>query len=440
MIHCTAAILDGLAPKTKPSGPFLKLLSTLHWLLLESFTECPDANTGLDLPTIELFIQNLIPNMPKLSETDVTTNLLWQPLWNHLPPSKSLLALPVVSGKVKTKSLNQSSDSLSSNSQASDMVTIATYFDVAVMKVMMVENWTQYGYRWGLQYLQYYLQSILLRQGFDVDNCPVLEVINKFTTVKSVSPTSILSFSSFGTTPDDDGTPKSFWQQDNVKIQVSDEVPDALLSFVNPDGTLKLSFFLNLVKKLVKNKAIVQLSGSLLLVLEQLVEVALDDQHLLKTLIKHYPSLLYCQIKIMKMFGCEQNCGVGIRCVKGDHLRYLAHDYLKRLLKADRQRAKVWFQKYAENEELSELLQLLHSLFGFCEWQATHTSNLEETQSKKWYTRVSFNTDRYIEHKNSNETLIIDWISPYVYQKLARVWKAEESLANHVSNIYIPYF
>lgn len=445
VIQCTTVILERLGPTAKPTGPILKLLNTLHWLLLQSYTEFDDATTGLDLSTIELFIQNLIPCMPKLNDVDVTSNSLWLPLRNHLPPGKSLLAIPVVSVKGKTKPVNQSSDSLSSNSTASDMVTIATYFDVALMKVMMLENWSIYGYKWGLQYLQYYLQNILLRQGFEVENCSVLKAINKITPTKNVpsSPTSISSSSTFASsTPESDTTPINYWQSDDtkIKIKVNDEVPEPLLSYVNPDGTLKLSFFLELVKKLVKNEAMFQLARSLLFVLEQLVEVSLDDQHLIKTLINHYPSLLYCQINIIKMFGCEHNCGVGIKCVKGENFRYLAHEYLKRLLSADvqfRERAKIWFQTYAENEDLSELLQVLHSLFGFCDWQPVTATTSEEKQGKKWYLRASSTVDdqqRYLENRNSNEKLIIDWVAQSVYKKISRIGKSEDLLTNNVSD------
>jgi len=419
VIHCISVVLEkryvlGMTDQLKPY--VIKLLFALHWILMNGYKECSKHNeSGIDLPTIELFIQMCIPFLSNLNESDLSHSLqpgiqLWQPLWNHMPPRETILAQPVSKCKSRLSGLSPCEDLLSRYS-------VATYFDIALIRVMMVDNWTLYGYRWGLQYLQNHLLNVLFRQGFDCENCAAIRAINKFSSRKSV----LLSLESQGVTKPADV--KIETELDNFP-KINDTVPEEFQGYLNNDGTLRINFILDLIKKLVKNINLHQLSGSLLFVHSQVVEIALDDQNLLKTLITHFPSLLFCQIKIMQLFGCERNCGIGIRG-KADNYRYLAHGYLYRLLHADKERAKSWLQRFVTNESIEDIVNLLHSLFAFCNHHDKHISKSTLQLLTDDGDQNQQQQQEYLERRSSNEKNIINWTTPILYKKITTHWRKE---------------
>ena len=421
VIHCVAVILEkryvlGMTDQLKPF--VIKLLYTLHWILMDAYLETSKPNDpGLYLDSIELFVHMCIPFLSNLHDTDLTHSLksglnLWQPLWNHLPPRDTLLAMPVM--KPRQDLLSGKEDFF---------YNVATYFDVALIKVMMLDHWTLYGYRWGLQYLQNHFQSILFRQGFDCENCAVIRAINKFTPRKS-----------FSTATDLQGIAKP----ENILLVKKPEVfptmeetpPDHLKEFVNKEGALKIRFVLTLIENLAKNPNNHHLSGSLLFVQCQIVEISLDDQNMFKMLLKHFPSLIFCQIKIMQLFGCEKNCEIGARS-KAENYRYLAHGYLKRLIYADKERAQAWFERFASEEKFEEVLCMLHSLFSICD----HSTQQQAEKATKRLLSENGNSSqevKYLENRNSNEKNIIAWVSPHLVKKISLRWKKENLLKNVV--------
>ena len=421
VIHCVAVILEkryvlGMTDQLKPF--VIKLLYTLHWILMDAYQETSKPNdNGLYLDTIELFIHMCVPFLSNLHDSDLTHSLksglnLWQPLWNHLPPRDTLLALPVMKSK---QDLNTGKEECPYN--------IATYFDVALVKVMMVDHWTLYGYRWGLQFLQNHFQNILFQQGFDSENCAVIRTIDKFTSHKCNAGTTDLQGIA---------KPSEILLEKNSEFfpKIEEAPPESVKEYVNKDGTLKIRFILTLIENLVKNPNNHQLSGSLLFVQCQIVEISLDDQNMFKMLLKHFPSLLFCQIKIMHLFGCEKNCGIGIRS-KAENYRYLAHGYLKRLLYADKERAQSWFEKFASDEKVEDVLQLLHSLFSICDNSVHHQIG----KSTLHLLSDDGNTDqqeKYLENRNSNEKNIIAWISPPLMKQISLKWRKENPSGNVV--------
>ncbi|XP_066929855.1 protein unc-80 homolog [Clytia hemisphaerica] len=425
VIHCVAMILEkryvlGMTDQLKPF--VIKLLYTLHWIVTEAYKECSKPkDEGLDLTDIELFLHMCIPFLSNLNESDLTHSLqsgmhLWQPLWNNIPPRDTLLALPVIKPK-------DHSTFTSGKEEIPTFYTTATYFDIALVKVMMVDHWTLYGYRWGLQYLQNHFQNILFKLGFDCENCEVIKAINRFTHRKSV----LLTMDSQGEMKPAD----IFSNSDPTAFPpLSETVPESLKMYVDKEGALRTEFLLQLIEKLVKNPNIHQLSGSLLFVHSQIVEISLDDQNIFKMLLKHFSPLLYCQVKIMQLFGCERNCGIGIRG-KAENYRYLAHSYLKRIIYADKEKAEEWFINFVATEKVEDSLHLLHALFGICEsspHQQIGKSTLrllidDDGQSQQ--------QEKYLENRASNEKNIIEWVTPSLIKFIFLKWKKEKS-SNHM--------
>lgn len=428
--HCVAVILEkryvlGMTDQLKPF--VIKLLYTLHWILMDAYQETSKPqDDGLYLDTIELFIHMCIPFLSNLRESDLTHSLksglnLWQPLWNHLPPRDTLLALPVMKPNQDLTTLKE---------ECSLFYNVATYFDVALVKVMMVDHWTLYGYRWGLQYLQNHFQSILFRLGFDCENCAVIRAINRFTSRKSFAGTMELQGIA---------KPNEILLESKPEVfpEIEDTPSESLREYVNKDGALRIRFILTLIENLVNNPNNFQLSGSLLFVQCQVVEISLDDQNLFKMLLKHFPSLLFCQIKIMQLFGCERNCGIGIRS-KAENYRYLAHGYLKRLLYADKERAQSWFEKFASDEKVEDVLHLLHSLFSICDNSVHH--QIGKSTLRLLADDGNFDQqEKYLENRNSNEKNIIAWMSPPLMRQISLKWRKENPSEDTVSQVIIPH-
>lgn len=438
VIHCCAAILEQrrqLGLSDKLSVAVTKIFATLHWILLEASQECCEDGFGLDLNVIELFIQALIPNVHNLFESDLTFSLqvggnLWHPLWSNSPPLGSILATPILLKKgmgVSKKSETQTL--LPPSLPPEECHNVATYFDVALVKVMMLENWTLNGYKWGLQYLQNYLKTILSRYGFDADNCIVLGILSKFAPRKSVLPDSGVESRQPSPTMN---YPHAAMHSNRAppNIKLNEKIPADILDFVTADGDLKLPYILKMLKKLVKNQSLWSVCGSLLFLICQLTELTLDTQKLFNTLRSHFESLLFCYVNIAKMLGCEHHCQNRLKGIKGDHFRYLLQAYLQRVINTDINRSKIWFQKYIQGEKPGEVMEFLHALFGFCvsSPQVVYPKSSEESNFHSYIRGMSnvahdiLNQQEYVEQKHENEKLILSWVGHLFHKNMTESW------------------
>lgn len=120
VIHCCAAVLKNRC-ETNSESKFnsieVKLLYTLHWIILDAAGECEDSESGRpdqsrctyvhSLDTIQLFVFLLVPLVSSLRRSDFE-NLklenglrLWEPLWHFQQPNVLCFSRPV-----KTKQLH----------------------------------------------------------------------------------------------------------------------------------------------------------------------------------------------------------------------------------------------------------------------------------------------------------------------------------------------
>ncbi|ESO05347.1 hypothetical protein HELRODRAFT_77977, partial [Helobdella robusta] len=115
VIHCCASILLKRLetnPEAKFSTSDIKLLYTLHWIILDAAGECEDNEPKKSfktvkcsylhsLDTIQLFVFLLIPLVSSLTRSDFD-NLklenglrLWEPLWHYQQPNVYCFSTPV---------------------------------------------------------------------------------------------------------------------------------------------------------------------------------------------------------------------------------------------------------------------------------------------------------------------------------------------------------
>ena len=123
VVHCCAAVLRQRQPGLPLGGATVKLLYTLHWLVLDAAAECDDTESGrggaggragggagagayvYTLDAVELFVYMLAPLMQSVHTADLQTLKLenglrmWHPLWSHRQPDVACFSSPVQSGR-----------------------------------------------------------------------------------------------------------------------------------------------------------------------------------------------------------------------------------------------------------------------------------------------------------------------------------------------------
>lgn len=131
VMHCTSALLSGrkqINPDAKFDSNETKLLYTLHWIILDSASECEDLENerlqfaGIPqaetknamaymhaLDTIQLFVYLFAPLINSLRDSDFQSLKLenglrlWQPLWDYRQPDVLCFSTPVKAKRVTLK-------------------------------------------------------------------------------------------------------------------------------------------------------------------------------------------------------------------------------------------------------------------------------------------------------------------------------------------------
>ena len=435
VIHCCSNILQQrtkrpkllLTDKLSPS--VTKLFATLHWVLLESADVCSEDKSSFSLPVIELFVQTIIPHMHNLYESDLILSLesglyLWPALWNHYCPRECYFAVPVVRSK-RTEQGNESQQD--NNIAVNEHSFIATYFDVAVLKVLSLDTWNQQGYRWGILYLQHYLQKLLYFNGFNSENCPILEFLLRVQPKKSTVSTVESSIDLFLASKINQGG--SLTPQPEVKFKniiVNESVPESLRGFVNQNGELSWVCILGVVKILFKRTDLLSMTGNMIFLITILSELFLlhqDKTH--NSLISHHGSILHCYLAVFRMLGCEKGCQNSFRGLQDCNYRVLLQKYFNRVLLFDKSFSTLYFKKYIDSEKPEELISFLHSLISFCaidysisDVPLTHNDRKDIAPDQ--YDLLS--KPEYLEIKSSNEKMVFSWIGAQICLKLTNDW------------------
>ena len=153
VLHCCAALLLHRAQHgtlNRFTTAETKLLYTLHWILLKAPEEVENyAEKLLPLSTVELFVQAVVPYVNCIQAQDLTLRLedgleLWEALWEHKTPPLKSFTSSVILSQEKTEG---------------DKTSIATFFDLAVLKCLMLPDWQDEGIAWALQYVLKYLEN-----------------------------------------------------------------------------------------------------------------------------------------------------------------------------------------------------------------------------------------------------------------------------------------
>ncbi|XP_065663713.1 protein unc-80 homolog isoform X4 [Hydra vulgaris] len=425
VIHCCSNILQQrmkrpklcLTDKLSPS--VTKLFATLHWILLESADLFPEDKTSFSLPVIELFVQTIVPHMHNLYESDLILSLqsglnLWPALWNHCCPHECYFAVPVV--RANTEKTSESKEST-----LNENVMIATYFDVAVLKVLSLDSWNQQGYRWGILYLQHYLKKLLYCNGLNSENCTVLDFYLKMQPKKSTISVVGSSLDLFSASKNIPLIEKKF-----KNIIINETVPQSLKGFVTEDGELSWVFILGVLKILFKRTELVSMSGNIIFLVTTLSELfLLQDDKTYNSLISHHGSILQCYLAVFKMLGCERGCPNSFRGLQDCNYRCLLHRYFNRVLLFDKSFSALYFKKYIDSEKPEDFISFLHSLIGFCEIDNSISDLLSNYNDRKdlpadQYDAIS--KPEYLEIKYSNEKLVFSWIGVQMCLKLTNDW------------------
>lgn len=165
VLHCCAALLSNRALhgniEERLTVPETKLLYTLHWILIKAPEEVENYSGKLyPLHIVELFIQSVVPYVNCIQPQDLTFRLqegheLWEALWEFRTPPLKCFKAPVVLPK-------QEADEVSIATSSKKFFSAelqATFFDVAVIKCLMLPDWQEEGRVWGLQYILKYFEN-----------------------------------------------------------------------------------------------------------------------------------------------------------------------------------------------------------------------------------------------------------------------------------------
>lgn len=171
MLHCCEALLSHraqLGNLDRLTVAETKLLYTLHWILIKAPEEVENYAGKLHpLSIVELFVQAVVPYAKCIQAHDLTFRLqdglgLWEALWEcKVPPLKSFTS-SVVFGfeKIERDKVNNGNSSTSTrNSNSVEPQGRTTFFDLAVLKCLMLPDWHEEGRVWGLQYILNYMEN-----------------------------------------------------------------------------------------------------------------------------------------------------------------------------------------------------------------------------------------------------------------------------------------
>ena len=165
VLHCCAALLSNRAvhgnAEERLTVAETKLLYTLHWILIKAPEEVENYSGKLyPLNVVELFVQSVIPYVNCIQPQDLTFRLqegleLWEALWEfRVPPLKCFTA------PVALELQDGDKVSLASATRAGDLSQLqTTFFDLAVLKCLMLPDWHEEGRVWGLQYILRYIEN-----------------------------------------------------------------------------------------------------------------------------------------------------------------------------------------------------------------------------------------------------------------------------------------
>lgn len=114
VMMCCSSLLNKRkqnCPESKFGNSETKLLYTLHWIILDSVSECEDnemeqngnrkVNYTQPLASIQLFVYLFAPLINSLKPSDFKTlklehgALIWEPLWDHVMPDVPCFSSPV---------------------------------------------------------------------------------------------------------------------------------------------------------------------------------------------------------------------------------------------------------------------------------------------------------------------------------------------------------
>ena len=158
VLHCCAALLSNRTlhgnTEERLTTAETKLLYTLHWILLNAPNEVENYSGKLyPLHIVELFIQSIVPYVNCIHPQDLTIRLkegyeIWKALWEfRSPPLRSFTASVVL----------ERAESSQAKKSIIDFQT--SFFDLAVLKCLMLPDWHDEGRVWGLQYVLNYLEN-----------------------------------------------------------------------------------------------------------------------------------------------------------------------------------------------------------------------------------------------------------------------------------------
>lgn len=164
VLHCCAALLSNRVLQGNTERLTVaetKLLYTLHWILLKAPEEVQNYSEKLyPLNIVELFIQSVVPYVHCIQPQDLTFRLqdgvvIWEALWEFRTPVLKCFTASVVFDK-------QDGDKICVGNSTRNSYPVqlhATFFDLAVLKCLMLPDWHEEGRVWGLQYVLKYLEN-----------------------------------------------------------------------------------------------------------------------------------------------------------------------------------------------------------------------------------------------------------------------------------------
>ena len=263
VLHCCAALLSNRAAHGNADERLTvaetKLLHTLHWILVKAPEEVENYSGKLyPLNIVELFIQSVVPYVNCIQPEDLTFRLqegleLWEALWEFRAPPLKCFTAPVVFEKQDGDKISLANSTR--NGYPSDLQI--TFFDLAVLKCLMLPDWHEEGRVWGLQYVLQYLENEekLLQEQSNRNSCsstaeveaetPVSEKVQKpaqiQATVANVS--KLKRFYGYSASPDGEslGGQKRRSVKDSNRIrQVSSSSSSSLLDALATLSNLKL--------------------------------------------------------------------------------------------------------------------------------------------------------------------------------------------------------
>ena len=465
IIGC-ASILEQrsfLSMSDKLSNPVTKIFSTLQWILLEAADDpvCTDDASKndhqLDFYTVELFVHMLIPCVQNLHESDLTFSLspglhIWSPIWNHLAPIGTILALPVVKfKKAIPKPINSISPMRSSREdllESDNFAGVASYFDIAVLKSLMVEHWSNSGYRWCLVYLEKLLRFTLIN-GIDVedeDRIDVLKLQKKILPRRNYLGNSSPLVESYQHSPKSQqsikaSSPSPTPLSPTLHSSIAHSVPTTLSTYVTDFGKIRISFVVKVLQKFCKRPILATFSSSLVCILGEIIELGLGEKRI-QDISDEFESVLFCFVNIVISVGCSNGCK-GSRGTIGEYLRLIYQVYFKKLIDINKQRVEDWFKSYVLVETKETVISFLHSFLGYCSFkparrESVHSLGISEEQPVKVFeNQSSFDNDNssqhaemmflYVQTKGTNEKLLLNWIGEDVFKRFAKdMYLAEE--------------